>query len=283
MEMIIHVRGVNMKHLYRLSAFPKTADGGNKAGVYVHADGLSEDRMQEIAKDLGYSETAFVMNSNKADFKVRFFSPVSEVDLCGHATIATFNLLRDLGVIKKGTYTQETKAGILHLDIEDSMVFMQQPSPVFDEEVAKDDLMKCFANLEFHESLIPRVVSTGLREIFLPVKNQAVLNQLIPDIERITELSNRYRTIGIHAFALDDEVDAYGRNFAPVVGIDEESATGTSNGALGCYLYLYHSHKDYYILRQGYSMNQPSEIITKLLIKEDHIDSVFVGGSANII
>ena len=272
-----------MKNLYRLSAFPKTPEGGNKAGVYVNADHLTEKEMQEIAYEVGYSETAFVMKSDVADFKVRFFTPINEVPLCGHATIATFNLLRDLGLIKPGMYRQETLAGVLALDVKADMVFMQQPQPIFDEMITDEDLMACFPNVEFAEKLQAQVVSTGLREIFLPVRTRVILDQLKPDIEAIVNLALKDKAIGIHAFCLDEEGDAYGRNFEPVVGVNEESATGTSNGALGCYLYLYHSKKDTYVLRQGYSMGQPSEILTRLDIDKDVIDKVWVGGTAHIL
>jgi PhzF family phenazine biosynthesis protein len=101
--------------------------------------------------------------------------------------------------------------------------------------------------------------------------------------EAMIEASIEHGVIGIHAFALGEDCDAFGRNFAPYVGIDEESATGTSNGALGCYLFQHHKQKEEYILRQGYSMKQPSEIITRLVVKENKIQKVWVGGTATII
>jgi PhzF family phenazine biosynthesis protein len=67
--------------------------------------------MQQTACRAGFSETAFLLPSKIADFRVRFFTPTEEVDLCGHATIALFSLLRQEGKIKDGDYTQETKAG----------------------------------------------------------------------------------------------------------------------------------------------------------------------------
>lgn len=272
-----------MNNLYRLTAFPKTDFGGNKAGVYVNADDLNDLQMQEIAKEVNYSETAFVTKSKKADFKVRFFTPTSEVNLCGHATIATFNLLRDLEIIKPGIYKQETKAGILSLDVREDFVFMEQVKPVFSEVIDVEEIKKCFKTIELNEILKPQVVSTGIREIFLPVKDIEVLNSLKPNFDELIILAEKYNTIGIHAFALDNEVDAYGRNFAPVVGVFEESATGTSNGALACYLYRYLTQKDNFVLRQGYSMNQPSEIIVDLKILNNEIAEVWVGGKAKII
>ncbi len=267
--------------VYRLSAFPKTPYGGNKAGVVLDASTLTETEMQAIANEVGYSETAFVLPSTNADFKVRFFTPVNEVDLCGHATIATFSLLRQLSIISNGQYTQETKAGILRLHVEDDNVFMEQNPPLFGEIVNSHELEKCFMNTDFiHPDYPIQVVSTALREIFLPVRSNDLLDDLKPNFNEIEEWSKRYNVIGIHAFALDEEVDAYGRNFAPIVGIREESATGTSSGALTCYLYRYVNNKTTRVLRQGYAMGQPSEINTKLDIKQDAIQSVWVGGTA---
>lgn len=272
-----------MKNLYHLSAFPKTKFGGNKAGVYINADSLTDKNKQEIAKDLGYSETAFVEKSQLADYKVRFFTPKEEVDLCGHATIATFNLLRDLKMIKPGIIKQETKAGILKLEIMDNLVFMQQNKPVFEPFSDIKTLYDIFESIELHQTLKPEIISTGLRELFVPVKDRRHLDKLKPIYKHMIEFSNKHNIIGIHAFALDHQVDAYGRNFAPVLGINEESATGTSNGALACYLYKNHAQKEDYTLRQGYSMNQPSEIKAKIDILDNQINSIWVGGNAIII
>jgi PhzF family phenazine biosynthesis protein len=271
-----------MNNLYRLIAFPRTKNGGNRAGVYLDADNLSVEEMQNIAKMVGYSETAFVMSSETADYKVRFFTPTSEVDLCGHATIATFNLLKKLDIVKNGSYTQETKAGILNIDIQDNLVYMQQPNPVYSELVSYEELQECFENVEFNERFKPQVISTGLREIFLPVKDFSTLNELIPRIDKIKELALAHNAIGIHAFCFDDEIDAYGRNFVPVVGIDEESATGTSNGALACYFFEHAYRQPYYVFRQGYSMNLPSEIIAYIEFNTE-IEEIWVGGSALLL
>jgi PhzF family phenazine biosynthesis protein len=266
-----------------MSAFYKNQNGGNKAGVYIDADELSVEKMQEIAKEVGYSETAFVLKSTQADFKLRFFTPNNEVDLCGHATIATFNLLRDIGLIKEGLHTQETNNGILKLDVKKDLVFMEQFKPLYAEKVKIDDLLNCFENLELNKDFYPQIISTGMREIFLGVKNTEILNLLEPNFKKISEISKIYQTIGIHAFALDGNYDAIGRNFAPLVGINEESATGTSNGALACYLARYHQRKNKYIFAQGYTMNQPSEIIAKLLFDNNEISEVWVGGKAKRI
>lgn len=281
------IGGASMKaDLYRLSSFPKGDIGGNPAGVVLDADLLSDAEMQEIATEVNYSETAFVSNSTVADFKVRFFTPVNEVDLCGHATIATFNLLRDLNIIEVGHYTQETKAGILQLDVQAEFVYMQQKDPYFSKILAPEDIKNCFHNDGYINEAFPIIiVSTGIREIFLPIQSVALLNQLSPDLNEIIRVSKQYNVIGIHAFSLSDkDYFACGRNFAPLVGIDEESATGTSNGALSCYLNKYVDGKQFqFVLGQGESMNLPSVIHGKLEKTKDDRLEVWVGGTARII
>lgn len=272
--------------VYRLTSFSKEMHGGNEAGVVLDADTLNEKEMLKIAKEVGYSETAFVSKSDKADFKVRFFTPTNEVSLCGHATIATFNLLRDKKIITTGNYTQETKAGILKLDVKEDIVFMEQNAPVYGQVIEPLEFVNCFYNKDYINQELPIIIlSTGMKEIFLPVNSVKILNNLTPNFDEIIKISKKYDVIGIHVFSVTkDQADAYSRNFAPIVGINEESATGTSNGALGCYFNKYvNTSKSEFILRQGYSMNKPSEIITKLEIQNKNIILVWVGGSAKII
>ncbi|MCK5388677.1 MAG: PhzF family phenazine biosynthesis protein, partial [Candidatus Izimaplasma sp.] len=211
----------------------------------------------------------------------------SEVGLCGHATIATFNLLRDEGIITEGFYTQETGVGILKLEVKSDIVYMEQVPPIYGEFIDPIEIENCFNTSNVIETKLPiRILSTGMKEIFVPLRSIKELNSLVADIDKINEISLKYDVVGIHCFALSDEnnVDAYGRNFAPIVGINEESATGTSNGALGCYLNNYvKKDKMSFILRQGYSMNKPSEIITKLTKIKGEIVTIFVGGSAKRI
>lgn len=231
-------------NVYTLNSFAKTKEGGNVAGVVLDANSLSENEMRKIAGILGFSETAFILQSNVADYKVRFFTPNEEVDLCGHATIATFYAMASMGLIKPGMYKQETKAGILGIEIkEDSSIMMNQPIPAFWEIIDKDEIGDSL-NIEVSQlldDLSVQVVSTGLRDIMVPVKNIEILNAINPDMEKIIKISQKYNAVGYHVFALESlhGGHAHCRNFAPLYDIPEESATGTSNGALGCYLYRY--------------------------------------------
>jgi PhzF family phenazine biosynthesis protein len=274
---------------YTLNAFAKTPDGGNPAGVVLSADKLTEAQMKSIASVIGFSETAFVIRSDKADFKVRFFTPTDEVDLCGHATIATFSTLLALEIVIPGNYTQETKAGILDVKVnEDRSILMDQNLPVYSEIVDKNEIAASL-NItpdQIIDDLPVQVVSTGLRDIIIPVKSSSVLKAIKPNNDIISEISKKYNVTGYHIFTFDTHSDSIAncRNLAPLYGIPEESATGTSNGALACYLYKYNKLSDeqqkHMTIEQGYTMNKPSEIIAELHQLHGEISSVKVGGSA---
>lgn len=275
--------------VFLVNSFAKTAEGGNAAGVVLDADGFKDDDMKKIAKILGHSETAFVSKSEVSDFKVRFFTPEEEVDLCGHATVATFHTLEEQGRIHPDKYTQETKVGVLQVEVKkDHTIMMSQNAPQFLEVVDKEEIADSL-NItlnEMVEGLPTQVVSTGLRDIMVPIKELETLNAIKPDLDKVAEVSRKYNTIGYHLFALETlgEVHAHTRNLAPLYGIPEESATGTSNGALASYLFEYgeinRKEATYFVIEQGYSMKKPSEIIVELETREKNIIGVKVGGKA---
>lgn len=275
--------------VYILHSFAKTKGGGNPAGVVLDADDFTEKEMQRIAAKVGFSETAFVQKSEKASYKVRFFTPNEEVNLCGHATIAVFSLLANQGKIKVGNYTQETKAGILQVECRpDGTIFMSQSIPEFYEIIDKNEIAD---SLNISESLIVshlpiQIVSTGLKDILIPVDNLGALFSIKPNFEMVAEISKKYGVVGYHVFTTETRFNstAHCRNFAPLYDIPEESATGTSNGALSCYLYKYGVFTENecrkLVFEQGYSMGKPSEILASLYIDNGTVKEVKVGGNA---
>lgn len=274
---------------YILNSFGKSVDGGNPAGVVLEADNLSEKEMKKIASIIGLSETAFVMKSKMADVKVRFFTPIEEVDICGHATIATFSLLANKGIIESGEYTQETKAGILKVNVnEDLSIMMNQNKPIYGEVLDRELIAETLniSTESFIENLPIQIVSTGLKDIIIPVKSIEILNNIKPNFDAISKVSEKYNVVGYHIFTLEtiENSVAQCRNLAPLYGIDEESATGTSNGALACYLFKYgkvSSCKQINMtMEQGYSMNKPSKINVELKVKNNEVIDIKVGGSA---
>ena len=111
--------------------FTNNGKGGNPAGVVLNADKLSDFQKLEIAQAVGYSETAFVSASNTADFKLDFFTPNKQIAHCGHATIATFSYLSQLGKIQNSNTSKETIDGIRKVTIADDLAFMEQLAPKY--------------------------------------------------------------------------------------------------------------------------------------------------------
>ena len=117
----------------------------------------------------------------------------------------------------------------------------------------------------------------------LPIQNINTLLTMKPDFEEIKRISKKYNTIGIHAFVIQGN-KIICRNFAPLYDVPEESATGTANGALACYLYQNNVMKQTrYTFEQGYSLGEPSEIIVKLIVQDNAIEKVIVGGRGYLI
>lgn len=284
-----------------IDAFAERLFGGNAAGVVIIMEGESfptNDIMLKVAAELRYSETAFVKLLGDNRFKIRFFTPVAEVELCGHATIGAFHALLEEGMVERDSvYEVETLQGVLGVEVkENGSILMDMAKPQLYEYIkdkdAVDELYSimglqradghgvCNVNPQLY--LHPRIVSTGLRDIMLPVANEEELYKVAPDFAALAELSKRYNVVGVHAFTCNSKDGrVHARNFAPLYGIDEEAATGTSNGALACYLF------DYGIVAgdqtvnviQGEKMGRPSLISAQILLRGGEL-SVKVGGRA---
>lgn len=164
------------------AAFSKDDMGGNRAGVVLGETKLNKAEKTAIAYQLGYSETAFVLKSGKADFKLEYFTPTGEVPLCGHATVGTFAVLRHLHRLDKPCHTIETKSGILRVtDSGDGLILMEQNAPRFYETLNKDDLQRCFPTDILAHDMPIQIVSTGLKDILVPVSSPEALERMIPD------------------------------------------------------------------------------------------------------
>ena len=269
-----------------VDAFTSEPFGGNPAGVVLlDGDFPNERLMLQIAAELRYSETAFVRQLAVDEFHLRYFTPCSEVDLCGHATIATFGLLWRRGMVSdQSPIVNHTLAGDLMVRI-DRQVMMQMATPtVVDKRVDPERLHNIMAGgkaLQWPDLPI-EVVSTGLPDIIMPVKDLELLNALQPDMTALAALSKELDVVGVHAFALtDDGYTAHVRNFGPLYGVPEESATGTANAALTHYLQRRGrvTAGDECRFMQGEAMQRPSVVATTL-----HADgSIWVGGDSVIV
>lgn len=269
--------------VYLVRAFSISGQGGNLAGVVLHADALTDLQKQSIAKQVGVSETAFVGQSDKADFKLSFLTPTVEVDFCGHATLSAFWLLRHLQHISAGSYQQETKAGILAVEVAlNGDVLMSQSLPIWSTEFSAAEIAPMLGlqpQLIAQSGLPIQAVSTGLVDVMIPVP-YGVLDCLEVDNDAITRFCQQHQYVGFHVFEMNPPEVVYTascRNFAPAVGIPEESATGSSNGALACYLNRHFGYQQA-IFEQGRAMNMSSRILTQLTKDNGELIQVQVGG-----
>nr|WP_319552182.1 PhzF family phenazine biosynthesis protein [uncultured Vibrio sp.] len=274
-------------NVYLVNSFTKGGLGGNPAGVVLGPPSLSTEQKTYIARQVGFSETAFVYTNKETDFKVEFFTAEGEVDFCGHATLAAFFVLASQGFIERGCYTQQTKAGILHVAIDDSSIVMDQTKPLFRRAPHVKDIAYAIgisSDVITSTGLPIEIISTGLPDIIVPVQT-GHLDILKPNFAAISKLSQEFNTIGFHVFELsnDKATIAHCRNFAPLYGINEESATGSASGALGCYL-IKHDITDSltFALEQGRSMGALSLIQVTIDSKQGIIRRVRVGGQASL-
>lgn len=275
--------------IYVVDAFAEELFKGNQAGIVLLDKEEAfppESFMKSLAAELKHSETAFVKQTGEDMFDIRYFTPEAEVELCGHATIASFAAMRDTGRIHIGEYRAGTLAGELAVSLERRMVWMDMAEPEYRYEFSARERGQLYDayGLDLSSApgnLVPGIVSTGLCDILLPVKDRESLYKAVMDQERVAALSKQYRAVGIHMFCLggSDGGTAYCRNFAPLVGIPEESATGTSNGALTYYLRRNGIIEDGAVntFVQGETMGKESRIYTRITGEK-----IRVGGSGKL-
>lgn len=268
-----------------LSAFAENGKGGNPAGVVLNADALSNENKLEIAKKVGLSETAFVSKSKTEDFKLDFFTPKKQIAHCGHATVATFSYLKQIGSLKNDSSSKETIDGKRQIEIIGDLAFMEQLAPKYIDVSHKEILILKSLGLE-KTDLIPNapilIVNTGNSFILVPIKNNEILKNLTPDFELISEISDEFDLIGYYVFSTNTEYDATTRMFGPRYGILEESGTGMAAGPLGCYLFdILNIKQKKFRIQQGKYMNEPSPsvIIVELRMENGEIKSLMAGGN----
>lgn len=281
---------INMLSYYIVDAFTGKPFGGNTAGVVLTETGQlfpEDETMRLIAAEFRYSETAFVKAETDGSFTTRYFTPTGEVPLCGHATVATFGVLFRNGLLHEGQcYLNHTLAGDLKV-VAGPTTMMQMAEPKLIATLSDTERNRLYSimGLTGTTNLPVQIVSTGLPDIMLPVASIEALQNLHPDMKALSELSEKLQVVGVHAFALsDDSYTAHVRNFAPLYGIDEESATGTSNAALT--YYLYHNGIIKAPARcaflQGEAMQRPSVIATTLS-NNDLQCEIMVGGPCCVV
>jgi PhzF family phenazine biosynthesis protein len=253
-----------------VDAFTDEALAGNAAGVVPDAAGLDDDQMQAIARELSVSETAFVLPSDPADRRLRYFTPDREVDLCGHATVGAHAALHAEGAIDAGEHGFETAVGLLTAEVtEDGTVWTTTDDPsVQPVDLGYDRLGEALgvdpARLRDVGADLPvAVAAAGLPFLVVPANFHDAVGGADPDLDAVAALCREVDAEGLYLFTFDTLSSAatvHGRAFVPLAGIDEDPVTGTASAAVGAYLHesaAFDDPPEEVVCEQGHYLDRP--------------------------
>ncbi|MDI2032098.1 PhzF family phenazine biosynthesis isomerase [Saccharopolyspora sp. TS4A08] len=232
-----------MAEIHRYAAFTTTPKGGNPAGVVLDARDLDEARMQQIAAEVGYSETAFAVPTGPRRFTLRFFSPLAEVAFCGHATIATAVALAERTAV--GDLLFDTRAGEIAVStsadetgaVRAGLRSVPTTSRAATEAEVRDALKALRWNAEELDSAFPPHVAFGGNEhLVLAVRDRERLAELKYDFDALKALMRERDWTTLQLVWREDDGIFHSRNPFPVGGVVEDPATGAAAAAFGGYL-----------------------------------------------
>jgi PhzF family phenazine biosynthesis protein len=254
----------------RYSAFTTDPAGGNPAGVVLDAAGLTAADMLRIAADVGYSETAFV-TPDGGDYRVRYFSPLAEVDFCGHATIATAAALAERH--GPGTVVFHTNAGVVPVDTDsvDGRITATLTSvathtrPATDSEVGEVLAALRWAAEDLDPRFPPHIAYAGAEHVVLGARSRERLAKLDYDFDALGAIMRRAGWTTVQLFWAENAQVFHARDPLPVGGVVEDAATGAAAAALGGYLRaIGHTSAGRITIHQGEDLGRPSELVVDI-------------------
>ena len=283
---------------YIVDVFAEQKYAGNQLAVFRNTKALSDAEMQQIAKEMHFSETTYILSEEERDggYDVRIFTPEYEIPFAGHPTLGTAY------VIQQEIIKEPIKQVILNLkvgqipvsfkyngkDIE--IMWMKQKAPTFGRIFGVETISEilCIDRREVDERSPIQEVSTGTPFIIVPLRNLNAVKQARIDRDKYFDLIKDTEAKAILVFcpetyAKENQLNV--RVFADYYGVPEDPATGSANGCLAGYLVKYrYFGKDQIDIRveQGYEIGRPSLLFLKAEEKKDKIE-VFVGGKAIMI
>lgn len=278
---------MNNSSIYRVAAFSENNQGGNPAGVWLGAELPLPEEMQKIAKEIGYSETVFACRQGE-EWKVRYFSPESEVPFCGHATIALGAILaQNFG---NGIFQLQLSQGNISVEgnTTSGRIFAALQSPPTRSSTADPELLH--AALELFEistdhldpSLPPAFIHAGANHLVLVLRTQESLRAMHYDLDAGRELMKQYGLVTIMLTYAETKQLFHSRNAFASGGVLEDPATGAASAAFAAYLRdIGWPHGGEITLIQGEDMGMRSIIHAQ--ISEETGASIRVSGAARIM
>lgn len=277
-----------------IDAFTTVPLTGNPCAVFPRGVGLADDQMQAIAREMNLSETAFVLPSVTADFRVRYFTPRNEVPFAGHPTIATAFALAVENLIPLHEpitrISLQMEVGVLPVDIhvekgQPSRVVMTHKPPTFGKRFPAEQVALAL-NLDaadLRPDCPSQVVSTGVPFLIVPACDVGVLERIQMDRDALATLCDSAGVSAAFCFSvggLDPAVDTHARFFDPR-GTAEDPFTGSASGAMGAYA-VHHGLKPgpTLIAEQGHFVGRPGQGVLEIVGPPDDIQTVRLGGAA---
>jgi trans-2,3-dihydro-3-hydroxyanthranilate isomerase len=275
-----------------LDVFTSQPLKGNPLAVVPDADGLANETMLAVAREFNLSETTFIMKpaAAKAARRVRIFTPALELPLAGHPVIGTWYLLAAEKMVTTvegwNTFNQEVLAGILPVEIlvergMVSQVRMTQAKPQYFEEIAGASLAQALgiSSSDLDTSLSPRFVSTGMKQLMVPVRSREVLRRIRPAFSDLERLLSEHDSHLAYVFSEENGIHYARSFFAAGSFVAEDPATGSAAGALGAYLYTQRGLTALQV-SQGTEMGRGATIHVEI---DPSGDIVKVGGTAVVV
>ncbi|CAM3431258.1 PhzF family phenazine biosynthesis isomerase [Marinicrinis lubricantis] len=287
------MKSIEVAHYDAFSLIPNK---GNPAGVVFHADELSEEEMLHVAAQVGFNETAFIVKSNVADIRLRYFTPGHEMNLCGHATMASIYGMYDKGMLDgRSALTIETKAGILPIHIsrgadEEILMTMKQAAPQFvpfEGSSADLALSMGLASEDLDDNLPIVYGSTGTWTLLVPIRKLEVFQRMKPNQSQFPMLLKEMPRASVHPFCLetyDPKAHMHARHFSsPYSGTVEDPVTGTASGVMGAYYSKYIRQATdaelNLIVEQGMEIGRDGRVHVKVIQVEEQAE-VYMTGTA---
>lgn len=263
---------------------------GNQLAVFKNAGNIPDNEMQQIAKEINFSETTFILSDSKNDggYDVRIFTPNEEVPFAGHPTLGTAYIIQnEVLEAPLDTIILNFKGGQITVSFnnQEELLWMKQNEPTFGQILDTDKISEV---LNIHKENIDdrfpiQEVSTGLPVLVVPLKSLEAVRKVKINREKYFELIEHTDAKAIMVFSpetYDSKNDLNVRDFADYYGIPEDAATGSSNGCLAAYLVKYRYFKKSEIdirVEQGCEIERPSLLFLKAGDVNGEID-VHVGG-----
>jgi trans-2,3-dihydro-3-hydroxyanthranilate isomerase len=279
----------------QVDAFTTTPLGGNPCAVVFEADTLDTHTMQAIAREMNLSETAFVLESDRADVRARYFTPAEEIPLAGHPTIATFHALVESGRLPFAgpaqTYTLELSVGVIDVEVHGddgvaARVIMSQRAPEFLRQYRPEEVLPVFglSPEDLLQGAMIQTVSTGTPQLMVPLRTADCLRRVEMNTAAYRALRAAGDFFSPHFFILGgatDEGDTFSRHLGVPPDMVEDPFTGSATGGMGAYLWHYGLiAQPSFVAEQGHWMNRPGSATVEVVGPPDAIGTVRVGGPA---